>query len=167
MIKKTIILSRVAFFISTGIILSEIRLFRLPSGGSITPCSMFFLFLPGYLYGPQIGILSAIIAGLIGFIINPIFLNPIQFFLDYILAFGLLGSSKIFLKNKTIIINYLLASALKLLCSVISGILFFNSYGPKVLLSYLYSLAYNSSYHIPEIILTVMLYNLGLKKFLK
>jgi thiamine transporter len=146
-----------AILISISFILSMIKV-PMPQGGSITPASMLPIFIFAYIAGWRAGIIAGICYGVLQFIQAPIFYNPIQFLLDYILAFGLLGFAGILRKN----INYIVlicitGGLLRFICHYISGVVFFASYAPKGQSVYLYSLLYNGAYMFPEIIICVVL----------
>ena len=166
---KTKIITHTGICIALGTLLSMIKIFNLPQGGSVTLCSTLFFILPGYWFGLSIGIIAGLIAGIINFICDPIFLHPLQFVFDYILAFGCLGLSQIFIKNKSknhglLIKSYLIAMLFKLSFNITSGILFFASYTPNNMPIVFYSFLYNLSYTGPEIILTLILLQVPILK---
>ena len=47
---------------------SYLKVFSLPFGGSVTLCSMLFIVLIGYWYGPKIGILTGLVYGIFQFL---------------------------------------------------------------------------------------------------
>ena len=57
------------------------------------------------------------------------------------------------------------AGLIRYACSFLSGILIWGEYAPEDMPVWLYSLTYNGSYMIPEIILTVLVVVLIIKKF--
>ncbi|NLM47343.1 MAG: energy-coupled thiamine transporter ThiT, partial [Epulopiscium sp.] len=83
---KAITYSGIAIALAT--ILSYIRLFQLPQGGSITPFSMLFIVLVGYWFGPFEGIIAGITHGTLQLLIDGYVVHPAQLLLDYPLAFG-------------------------------------------------------------------------------
>lgn len=151
-------ITRTAICISLGVLLSMIKIFGLPFGGSVTFCSTLFIALPGYWFGPAVGIIGGVIAGLTNFIFDPVFFHPLQFFLDYVLAFACLGFTGIFRdKKKYLLKGYLFAVFLKFVCNFISGIIFFKSYAPENFSFVLYSLVYNLSFASAEACISVIL----------
>ena len=50
-----------AVFIAMAFVLSFIKIFRMPLGGSVTLFSMFVISLPAYFYGAKHGFVSAVI----------------------------------------------------------------------------------------------------------
>ena len=163
------VITRTSICIALGTLLSMIKVFNLPQGGSITLCSNLFFILPGYWFGLSIGLMAGLIAGLINFMCDPVFLHPLQFVFDYILAFGCLGVSHVFInkiskKHNSLVTPYLLTMSLKLLFNIISGIIFFGSYAPKDMPVVFYSVLYNLSYSCPEAVLTLVLMQIPIFK---
>ena len=82
--------------IALGTVLSHIKLFHFPTGGSITLLSMLVVCLPGYFFGLGAGLMSGIAYGVLQLLIDPYVLFPMQLVVDYFLAFGALGLSGLF-----------------------------------------------------------------------
>ena len=153
-----------ALAIALSFLLSNIRLYRMPQGGSITAVSMLPLMLFSYSFGIIPGLLTGTAYGVLQFLQTPSLL-PIaplyafcQVILDYILAFGCMGLVGMFGKNQGNDRVYLpsgiaVASVLRFVCSVFSGVLFFAEYAGDQN-PWIYSAAYNGSYMLPELILT-------------
>ena len=157
---KTKSLAFSAIFISIALILSFIKI-GLPYGGSVTLCSMLFISLIGYYTGAFWGIMAAIAYGILQFICEPLFLNPIQFLLDYLLGFGVLGVSGFFSnKAKGLVAGFTLGAFLRFICSAISGYVFYGSYAPENMNVIIYTILYNLSYIFPEVIITYIFINL-------
>lgn len=170
---KTQILAEGAAMVALATVLSFIRVFKLPWGGSITLLSM----LPIVLFSIRRGLAA-------GFVVSFVF-SLIQFFqgimdglfgwglttgmliacilLDYILAFSVLGLAGIFRKAgfKGWIGGIALAVSLRFLLHVASGYFIWHSFGELwsdffIENSLLYSLAYNACYMVPELIFTLV-----------
>ena len=77
-----------AMCIAIAFVLSCIRLFRMPQGGSITPASMLPLVLFMVACGPLQGFVVGCAYGLLQLITDPYIIHPIQLLLDYPLASG-------------------------------------------------------------------------------
>ncbi len=147
-----------AVSIALGMVLSEIKLYHFPTGGSITLVSMLMVTLPGYLFGPGAGLFSAVGYGLLQLLIDPYVLYPGQLVLDYILAFGLLGLSGFFwLKKYGLIKGYLVGVTGRFLMSFLSGWIFFGAYAWDGWSPWAYSLVYNAIYIYAEALLTVVI----------
>lgn len=122
-------------------------------GGSITIASMVPIFYLSLKRGWAVGAFAGVIFGLYDFLLSPYFYHPAQFFLDYPIAFGLLGISGLFQKNFALGITF--GGLARLFSHFLSGVIFFASYAPAGWNAYLYSLAYNSSFMLPEILISV------------
>ena len=140
---------------------SFIKVASLPMGGSITLFSMFFMCFIGYLYGPKIGIMTGVAYGILQLIIEPYIYAPLQVLLDYPLAFGALGLSGFFSKKKFGLTTGVIVGILgRYICHVISGYVFFASYAPEGMNPMIYTLGYNATYIVPELIATVIVVSL-------
>ena len=144
-----------ALCIALAYVTSIIKLADMPMGGSITLFSMFFVCLIGYFYGPVIGILCGIAYGLLQALIDPYIISLPQFIVDYLLAFGALGISGFFNKQKHgLLTGYLAGIIGRFLFAVLSGIILFAQYAPENMDPLFYSATYNGSYIFTEAILT-------------
>lgn len=85
-----------AMSLALGTVLSNVKLFHFPTGGSITLLSMLVICLPGYWFGLGVGVLTGISYGLLQLLIDPYVLYPMQLVIDYVLAFAALGLSGLF-----------------------------------------------------------------------
>ena len=86
--------------IALAYVTSYIKLFSLPFSGSVTLCSMLFIVLVGYWYGPATGLLVGFVYGILQFIQKPYWLTLFQVCADYLLAFSALGLSGFFSGKK-------------------------------------------------------------------
>jgi thiamine transporter len=143
--------------LALAMVCSMIKFANLPMGGSVTLFSMLFVTLIGYWYGPYVGIMTGIAYGLIQFVMEPIFYTVPQMLLDYPLAFGALGLSGFFYKNKKgLQLGYIVGVIGRYIFAVISGVVFFGSYAPEGTPALVYSLTYNATYLLPEAIVTLI-----------
>ncbi len=159
-----------AMFIAVSIVLNELTPIKLPVGGSVTPFSMVPLALLGWQYGlswglscgATMGILDMVVGGLENFSYVagiPAYLTLL--FFDYLVAYGVMGVSGILkgkLKNKTLefAIGAGLACALRFICHFITGVTIWADYADGFANVWGYSLGYNASYMVPELIITVI-----------
>lgn len=161
-------------FIALATALSFIKVFNLPLGGSITLLSMLPIVMISCMLGIKWGLGSAFVYSLIqlffGITMDGIFawgLTPAMLIgtivLDYLLAFTVLGIAGIFSKKGFVgtFLGTILALGLRFLSHVISGYVIFTQleqfeiFGKMfVNRPVLYSLAYNGSFMLPEIIIT-------------
>ena len=147
-----------AMCLALATVLSEIKIFDMPTGGSITLLSMFVIALPGILFGLVPGIVTAVAYGILQLIIDPYVLYPMQLVVGYILAFDALGLSGLFYGKKGAVIKGYIAAVIgRYIFSVISGWIFFGAYAWEGWNPLPYSLAYNAAYIFAEAALTVII----------
>lgn len=146
-----------ALCLALAFVLSNIKLFKLPMGGSVTLFSMFFITYIGYLYGARVSISAAFAYGLLQLIVDPYIISVPQLLCDYVLAFTALGLSGFFWKRKNgMVIGYLVGIFGRFVFSTLSGVVFFAAYAPEEMSPFTYSAAYNGSYIAAEAALTVV-----------
>ncbi|MDO4632607.1 MAG: energy-coupled thiamine transporter ThiT [Eubacteriales bacterium] len=144
--------------VALAMVTSMIKIYSFPFGGSVTLCSMLFICLTGYFYGPAAGILTGAAYGILQFIIEPYIYFPLQVLVDYPLAFGALGLSGFFANTKHgLIKGYLLGILGRYFFAVISGWIFFGEYAWEGWHALPYSLAYNGAYIFTEGVITVII----------
>lgn len=144
--------------IALSVVTSFMKLYNFPFGGSITLCSMLFVCLIGYWYGPKVSITTGVAYGLLQLIVGPYIVFPLQVLVDYPLAFGALGLSGFFWKSKHGLIKGYIAGILgRYFFSVLSGWLFFGAYAWEGWGALPYSLAYNGAYIFSEAAITLII----------
>ena len=144
--------------LALAVVCSQIKLFRLPTGGSITLFSMLFVVLIGYWYGPVVGLLAGVTYGLLRLVLGPYIVSLPQMLVDYPIAFGALGISGFFCNRKNgLLIGYIAAVLGRFFFAVLSGVIFFGMYAPEGMNPILYSISYNGFYLFAEGLLTVIL----------
>ncbi len=155
---KSVVFAGVSLAIAFA--LSYVKLFRFPWGGSVTLCSMLFVSIIGWFFGPAVGMYSALIYGIIQFFQGGSYvLNPLQVCLDYFAAFSALGVSGFFKDKKNgLLIGYLIGIALRGALHAIGGYLYWMDYMPEEFpksLTAVYPIIYNYAYILGEGIITV------------
>lgn len=137
-------------------------------GGSITLASMVPIIVISLVIDTKWGLLSGLAFSLIqmmtGFYPPPTqtFLNfALVVLLDYVLAFGLLGLAGSFYnlfgqKLWAIPVSGAIVTAFRYVCHILSGILIWGVYADEGQSVLSYSVLYNGSYMIPEIIITTI-----------
>ena len=162
-----------AVMVAMATVLSYIRVFKLPWGGSITLLSMLPIVIYSVRWGIKDGFLVSFVFALIQFfqgIGDGLFgwgLTPIMLIaciiLDYLGAFTILGIAGIFRsKGKSgAIAGISLAIALRFVFHVLSGVVIWHSFGQLwgdffTENELLYSICYNGAYMLPELIFTVV-----------
>ncbi|MDF2614863.1 MAG: thiT [Clostridia bacterium] len=148
--------------IAIAFILSYIRIYKMPQGGSITLASMFPIILYAMVFGTIPGIIAGTAYGLLQLIQDAWVLNWAQLLFDYPLAYGFLGLAGLapsFLKNLKIRTCAAVSIAIlgRGLMHFLSGVIFFADSAPEGQSAIMYSLVYNGSYIIPELIITLIL----------
>lgn len=152
--------------------LSMVRLFRFPWSGSITLLSMLPIIVFSIRNGVKSGLACSLVysltqlaqgifaEGLLGWGLTPAMLATC-IFLDYVGAFTTLGLAGMFRKHdlKGWITGSVLAILIRYTLHVISGAVVFASAGMlweglQIDNTWLYSMAYNACYMLPEMILT-------------
>lgn len=147
-----------AILIALTIILGEIKLFHLPFGGSITLFSMLAGTLAGYFSGWKWGLTSGLVIGLLELAFGGYVVHPVQLVLDYILAFTAYGLSGFFSEKKYgLYVGYIVSVIVRFICSFLSGWIFFGSYAPEGTYPWAYSLIYQASYMMPEMVITLII----------
>lgn len=134
-------LTMAALCIGLAFLLSFIKIFSMPMGGSITPASMLPLLAFSYIYGVKKGLLAGLVYGILQFIQSPVVLAPMQVLLDYPLAFGALGLAG--LAKNSVVPGIIYGCAGRFVCSWLSGWVFFAEYAPEGMPGWLYSLGVN------------------------
>lgn len=138
--------------IATSFALSYIQFFNLPSGGSITLASLLPVMVFSYIFGMRKGMLVGLLYGILQFIQAPWFLHPMQFLLDYPLAFAAIAFAGLFkelkLFEKLPIVQFLLGATataiFRYFAHVISGIYVFGSGDPENYSAVGWSFMYNA-----------------------
>lgn len=170
---KTKILVEGAVMVALATVLSYIRIFRLPWGGSITLLSMLPIVLFSIRRGLGAGLTVSFVFSLVQFtqgIVDGIFgwgLTPGMLIacilLDYIVAFTVLGLAGIFRKKGFTgwVGGIALAVVLRFVCHFLSGVVVWKSFGElwngfSTDNTFLYSFLYNGSYMLPELIFTLI-----------
>ncbi len=157
-----------AVLIALAAVLSMIKVYKLPLGGSITLLSMLPICLISLKYGIKWGFVCSFLYGALqlGLSLGEVmswgldvrmWIGCIVF--DYLLAFGILGLSGIF-RNRTtplMLTGVGLAVFLRFVSHFISGAIFFDVWMPEEFSNpCFYSLIYNGSYMLPEMIFTLI-----------
>lgn len=147
-----------ALSVALAFVLSFIRLFRFPQGGSITPASMLPLLLFAYAFGTVPGICAGVVYGLLQFLQGAMILNLAQVLLDYPIAFGVLGLAGLFRKKAGTLAfpaGALIACFGRFAAAVLSGVVFFAEYAGEQN-PWIYSAVYNGTYMLPETLICVL-----------
>lgn len=143
-----------ALCVSLSFILSYVKLFEMPMGGSFTLCAMLPLALYASVFGLRHGLLAGLALGLLQLLQDIYVVHWAQLILDYFIAYACYGLAGLF--PRKLQLGLAVSGVGRLLCSVISGVVFFEEYAAGWDSVWAYSLAYNGGYMIPEIILCIL-----------
>lgn len=167
----TRMMANAAICIALSFVLSYIRLFKLPQGGSVTPASLLPIIAFAYCYGTIPGLVVGIAYGFLQMIQDPWIVGVTQALLDYPLAFGciaLAGIAKKLPDNYGWLVGVALAGTGRFICHVLSGVVFFAEHADGTGLSPLaYSLGYNSFVFVDIAICAVVIAFPQVRKALK
>ncbi len=166
-----------AMLVALATVLSLLKLYEAPLGGSVTLFSMVPILICGFVYGPKAGFAAAFVyaviqllfgIGTLAYIPDPLGLVA-GILLDYLIAFTVLGLAGFFRGLRMnlyvkVVLGTLAATLARFVCHYLSGALIWYSitkdgawndyvfkYG-----KWTYSLIYNAWYMVPEIILTLV-----------
>lgn len=155
-----------AICIAMSFALSYLRIVKMPQGGSITFASLLPIMLFSYMFGTRKGIFAGFIYGILQAIQDPYILHPAQFVLDYPAAFACIGLAGIFADFKPLsslpqvkfLLGGIVAGLARLLVHFVSGVFAFGSFASWYGYSnaWVYSIAYNSAYVLPDIAIAIV-----------
>ena len=147
-----------ALCVALAFVLSFVKVFRMPLGGSVTLMSMFVISMPAYLFGARYGFMSSFVYAILQLVQGGTMLHPLQIFLDYIFAFTCFGIVAFFrdIKHGSYV-GFLIACIIRWLSSSLSGYIFFREYAPATWNPILYTLAYNGGYIFAEYLITIVI----------
>lgn len=156
-------------------ILSLIKVFEMPQGGSVTPASMLPIVLFALCFGPGWGLGVAFCYSLLQTFIGGFVISLPQALLDYTVAFTGLGLAGFFAAKRSarieetnilrrlkliplwrIVMACVVAFSVRLVAAFLAGIVFWAEFTPEGQTVWGYSLAYNASFLIPESIITIV-----------
>lgn len=153
--------------IALSFVLSMVKVFEMPLGGSVTLLSMLPVCMISIMYGCRWGVLCGFVYSLtqlamgigsvVGWGLTPAALVGCIFF-DYLAAFTVLGFAGLFREKGVpgFICGIALAMIMRALSHVISGVVYFASWAPEGMDPLAYSLAYNFTYMGPETAFTAI-----------
>ena len=138
--------------VSLSFALSFIKLWDMPTGGSVTLVSLLPVTLFSYIYGIKKGLLVGFLYGMLQAVQDPWLIHPAQFLLDYPIAFsmvcfgGLLSNIKDGKPQLKFALCAFIAGCMRFVCHVLSGVFAFGAYAVDSGASsfWLYSIVYNS-----------------------
>lgn len=145
-----------ALSIALAFVLSYIKIWRMPNSGSVTLASMLPLMLFAASYGVGPGLLAGAAYGMLQYLQGGYFVHPIQFLLDYPLAFALIGLAGLYKFLPKAWSKWSLYAAMVLgalgrcLSATLAGIFYWDT-APWA------SLVYNGAYLVPDTLICIVL----------
>ncbi|PLT33932.1 energy-coupled thiamine transporter ThiT [Bacillus sp. V5-8f] len=187
--KKTLFVVEVAIFAALAFLLDLVSNFIFsriwPQGGSVS-IAMVPVFLMAYRWGIKGGLATGFLLGLLQVVSGTAWIgHPVQGFIDYFLAFTVVGFAGLFAKrviesysegNKGKgavygILGMFVGSFLRFICHYASGIVFFASSAPKGQHVAIFSLLYNGTYMLASFVLSsvvvILLYSAASRVLIK
>ena len=159
-------LAEAGIMLALAQLLSYVKLWQMPAGGSVTLASMLPVILFSIRWGVGRGIVVGIVYGILQFVLDTKYsLHIVSLLFDYFVAFGFLGFSGLFRKNlRGIVAGTFLGIFGRFVCSVISGYVVFAEWAPEGQHPLVYSIVYQGTYLFPEFLIIAVILFLLYKK---
>ena len=168
---KTRILVECALMIAIGTVLSNIKFFTMPNGGSVTLLSMLPFVLVSFRHGVKWGLFTGLVNGCLQMLLGfwapptPTFLYFLgEILLDYLVAFTPLGLAGLFKGKKWgIFVGTVVGCLGRFVVHYISGVTIYKILAPTEFMKWTftspsaYSLVYNGSYMLPNTIIALVI----------
>jgi len=163
-------LAETAVLLALGTVLSFVKV-DMPMGGGMTICSMLPLIVVSWRYGWKWGVFSSFVYSVLQLLFG---LDNVQYassavmaagiiFLDYIIAYTVIGFSGAFSKCSknpyvALLISIVVPFFARFVCHFITGVWIWDALWPNELgmTSVVYSLLYNGWYMLGELVLTAV-----------
>ncbi|KUO68683.1 MAG: energy-coupled thiamine transporter ThiT [Clostridia bacterium BRH_c25] len=167
---STRMLTEAGIMIAAAQILSYVKIYEAPYGGSVTAGSMVPIILFSLRWGLKSGLLAGTAYGILQLLIGGevYTLHIASVLFDYLIAFGLLGLAGVFQSStKGMLMGTCLGVFGRFICHVISGVVVWASYAPEGMNPLVYSVLYNGSYLLPELVITMVIVRILYKPLMK
>lgn len=137
-------------------VLSYVKIFEAPYGGSVTAGSMVPILFFAIRWGVGPGLMAGAVYGVLQFLLGPKYsMHILSILLDYVVAFGLLGLAGLFNKSIIGIFTGVFVGILgRFASTVLAGVIIWASYAPEGMNPWVYSILYNGAYLLPEVIIS-------------
>lgn len=139
-----------ALCIALSVVLSNLRIFRMPQGGSVN-LELVPLIVFAWRHGLAWGTGAGVLTGVLNILFGGYVMHPVQALLDYPLAYGVMGLSALI--PGWPFAGFLAGGLAQFACHVLSGVIFFSEYA-KGANPWIYSSVYNASFLAPKLILS-------------
>jgi len=159
---STKMLVEAGILIALAQILSYVRVYEAPFGGSVTAGSLVPILIFAIRWGVKPGLLAGAAYGCLQFFLGPKWSwHILSILLDYVLAFGLLGLAGLFRKSLRGVLGGVFLGVLgRFISSFLSGVILFGQYAPEGMSPWVYSFIYQAQYLVPELIISWIIVSL-------
>lgn len=162
---ETRVLAEGTIFVALSVVLKDVLppIYHLPQGGSVSAAGMVPLLWFSLRRGLRSGLEASTVYGLIHMALPGSYIvDPVQALLDYPIAFAALGLAGIFRKYPLLGVGVGIFG--RFLAHFASGIWFFSAYAPTGTHPMVYSAIYNGGYLIIELVISVIIIYLLVKR---
>ena len=162
--KKVLVMAECAVMVALAFVLSNVRLWKMHLGGSVTLCSMLPIMFIGVKHGPLTGLGCGALYSMTqlfqGIVEGDVSAQSMSFgvlvvcvLFDYIVPFTVLGLSGVFGKGGRlpILSGMSLAVGMRFVCHYLTGVTIWGQWTPDGWSSWIYSAAYNGGYLLPDL----------------
>ena len=164
-----------AIMVALAFVLSYVRLFKMPLGGSITLASMLPIMLIAIKYGPKIGVGTALVYSITQLLqaytegdvfpyCETALTLVICMLFDYVFPFTVLGLAGVFknlrlFKRKQVAayVGMVAVVTVRFLSHFITGVAIWGQWAPDGMGKFLYSFLYNASYLSVDFIICILI----------
>lgn len=166
--KKLLTMVECAIMIALAFVLSWVKLWKMPMGGSVTLASMLPIMFIGIKYGTKIGLGSAFLYSLTqlfqAFMEGDVFIYcqgalmvVICILFDYVVPFSVLGLSGIFSKKNPVFayVGMIAVTFVRFLCHFVTGVAIWGQWAPEGMGKVIYSLGYNGTFLLPDLAICI------------
>lgn len=159
--QKLRIMMETSLLVGAALLLSLLKFWRMPYGGSVS-LEMVPIFILAFRHGGKVGMIGGALLGILKLLLSPYIIHPVQLLLDYPVPYMVLGVAGFGILRQRRLIGVVVGALLRYITHVSAGVIFFAEYAPAGTPALIYSLSYNASYLIVETILVmVLIYFLG------
>ncbi len=124
----TLILCQGALCVAMSFVLSYIKLFSMPAGGSVTLASMLPLMVFANRHGLKWGLFAGLVYGILQFIQKPEIYHWVDVILEYPVAFMLIGLGGLTRGVRNLPFSVLIGGIARFFAHFVAGVIFFGEY---------------------------------------